>query len=634
MTTERLHQMETDFILIPDGYQKEVAGQSYLFQRLSGITALGETIPLQQEVFGLTDLEVCPAHMLVTMEKAGGIAVGGWGSNGELVSFAYGWPMSEPGSILLDMIGVREDLRDHGLGFESLRVMALLAEAADYKRIRFTYDPLEARNANFYLRKAGARATGYEVSPYGDGDLAGDRFWAVLDLTSERVAHRLLGQNGQPGFDQVNDLPIAGPTIFPQTDRLLLPIPACLGKLAVEDQRGWWQFYRQVGEHYFPRYQAVEMIVQDQGEQAINYYLFEIAASVNQRAAVLFKGGIMSTETGFFLQTADLYEGCGNRLLIAPLAEEFWSTDFLANAQLRQALAQAGQEQRVDSIMVLTGHPEERESQGYDCTMDVFEPAGNDGSGMAGSWSTMCGNGVRAVARYLMDTGQISQEKNPYRIATRSGIRAIEVLPGDLFRVRMGEFAFSPRDLSRYLNPEAIGLDLTESIVALPLPAFLNEAGINQLGVNAWSMGLHGDRENGSQIDGEPHVVLLLPPSSAMTMPQLVQTAQEWGPRVTKATDFFPQEVNCNFVIVQEVNQGEKKMRVIACTHERGLGDDPAHSVTQACGTGATAIGSTMFLTRNLSDEWEVEVQMPGGSLFIRRENEQYFMVGPANKCD
>lgn len=81
--------------------------------------------------------------------------------------------------------------------------------------------------------------------------------------------------------------------------------------------------------------------------------------------------------------------------------------------------------------------------------MDVFEPRGQDpiNPQLAGDWSTMCGNGVRAVARYLLEEGRIN-----CLIKTRSGILPITLFPKSIYRVGMGQFTLNHKDLASYVK--------------------------------------------------------------------------------------------------------------------------------------------------------------------------------------
>lgn len=348
------------------------------------------------------------------------------------------------------------------------------------------------------------------------------------------------------------------------------------------------------------------------------------------------------------ITSIELYEGCGNVLSIVCLAQNLWKTDFVANESLRKTLFKLGSILNVDSVMVLTGDPLELSTQGYHCTMDNFDPPGHDASGMPGSWATMCGNGVRATVQYWLDQARKLAVADPrwrnflsdidaefrFQIGTKSGVRSIEILSDHLFKVKMGEFTTRSNDLSEYVNCDQLQVANATELIGVSIPDHIQTALCEIVDVRSWTIGFTGDRSREGAIDGEPQAVLILNADAVNDLKHLRKLATLVGPLITKAGGVFPQEINANFVVIQELDESEKIVHVLACTHERGLGEDPAHCVTQSCGTGSTAIGAALFRIMKLNESWKVAVQTPGGQLLIEKEDGNFYMSGPANKCE
>lgn len=300
--------------------------------------------------------------------------------------------------------------------------------------------------------------------------------------------------------------------------------------------------------------------------------------------------------------TAYLYEGCGNRLLVVHLTHNFDRED----VALRHNLRRLGLLRRADSVLVLTGNPSDVIGQGYHVTMDVFEPRGKDINNplLPGSWSTMCGNGIRAVSRYLLDSGLIN-----CFIQTRSGNRVVSLLSQNQFRVCMGEFTMLHLDLNRYVRR----YDFNQ--LTIPYP---------NLHTSNIIVGLNGNRINGS-IDGEPHLIIILE-RNITNMHNLIRLCNSIGPKLTNNRDYFPETINTSIVSIGVTKNNEKS--VMACTFERGV-----EYVTQACGTAATVIGS--YLLSQRAELEAVHVRMPGGSLIIESDaKKQYYMTGSANPIE
>lgn len=298
------------------------------------------------------------------------------------------------------------------------------------------------------------------------------------------------------------------------------------------------------------------------------------------------------------IKSANLYEGCGNHLLIVHLRSNFSYEDI----KMRRKLKQLGLDYGCDSVLVLTGDPQKFTKQGYHVTMDVFEPRGDDPSNphLAGSWSTMCGNGIRAVSRYLVDKGYIK-----CFIRTQSGLRTATILPHNQFRVWMGQFTTRRKDMRKYVS----NFDFADLLKKL------------KVNINNVVVGLNGDTDTSGHIDGEPHFLIFIS-NKVESIKELTYLVEEIGPLITSNRKFFPEDINTNLISFGK--RESDNLKVLACTFERGI-----EYVTQACGTGATAIGSYLLTKdKHLSI---VDVHMPGGRLRIERGNGGFLMTGPAN---
>lgn len=331
-------------------------------------------------------------------------------------------------------------------------------------------------------------------------------------------------------------------------------------------------------------------------------------------------------------QLVRVYEGAGNILGIVPLTTAGYPRDwdFRQDAALRAYLARWGRQIHSDSVMVLVGDPTKRAEQGYHTFMYVFEPNGSDDSGMAGGVSTMCGNGIRAVAAYIREQDPSAERAE---IMAMSGLRPVEFVD-DLYAVQMGTFVQGEADLAKYIRPKQLDTVDGEYFQA-PVPASMVTA-LADVGVNAerWSIGLNGDRDAQQQIDGEPHLVIEVPLAQAPTIEALRALAVQAGPIITKNRQLFPAEINANFIVIQGQNPADGKIHILIATHERNLGDDADHSVTAACGTGSTVSGGVV-LRRYAPEKADqvIVVHNTGGDLEISRNPaapEQLVMVGPA----
>lgn len=319
-----------------------------------------------------------------------------------------------------------------------------------------------------------------------------------------------------------------------------------------------------------------------------------------------------------------VYSATGNIMGVFVLPTDHFSHDnYRDDAELRQMLAEWGQKDNIDSIMVLSIDAESYEKYGVHFSMDVFEPWGIDDTEMSGTWSSMCGNGLIAVSLFFEDyIKQLNNGEQIY-IKTRSGLRVSTKVGDSKYSIHMGEFTHQVNDLKQFVDIEPPKGE-TEWVQA-PIPSSLP-----LIFCHNWSIGFSGDIDE--QIEGEPHVVMLGQERQKMTLNMLKDIAVQEGPLVTRNRVLFPGEVSANFAIIQDNNVAEKKLSVIACTHERGLGDNAHRAVTAGCGTGATAIAATLYRVYNLDDGYLINVNMPGGLLQVYRDQDQFYLVGRATK--
>ena len=189
-----------------------------------------------------------------------------------------------------------------------------------------------------------------------------------------------------------------------------------------------------------------------------------------------------------------------------------------------------------------------------------------------GSFSEMCGNGIRLFVRYLVDHG-LADGSAPIPVDTRDGVKTL-TLDGDLITVDLGT------------------------------PKVLGETTVGAEGIT-WAA---------RHIDvGNPHAVAF------------VSTLDEPGPLLEPPTHdpaIYPDGVNVEFV----VRRGDR--HVAMRVHERGSGE------TRSCGTGACAVMVAAAVAdgnRPAGAEVAYRVDVPGGTLTVTwTADDRVLLTGPA----
>jgi predicted GNAT superfamily acetyltransferase len=156
---------------------------------------------LQRDVFGLPDLEISPRRHLIVSEQAGGWTLGAFVAN-TLVGFVHHLAAVRGNEVFgySHMMAVASAYQNKGVGAQlkwAQRARAL-SEGRDF--IKWTFEPIKARNAHFNLNRLGVVVRSYAVNFYGtdygenpeahpDGlpGMDSDRLFASWELNSPRV---------------------------------------------------------------------------------------------------------------------------------------------------------------------------------------------------------------------------------------------------------------------------------------------------------------------------------------------------------------------------------------------------------------------------------------------------------------
>ncbi|USK36499.1 GNAT family N-acetyltransferase (plasmid) [Bacillus sp. F19] len=188
-----------------------VLTQQIVYKQIEDLKEMQDVVYFQEEIWG--NAVVTPLPQLIAASHHGGIIIGAF-NEGELIGFTYGFSgyKNEEHYLISHMTGVRQNYQNYGIGLNLKLKQRELAIEYGYKNIKWTFDPLEARNAYFNLNKLGAYAKTYFNSYYGEmGDklntgLPSDRFLVEWDICSNRVTEALFGPQKGSSFKNYHPL--------------------------------------------------------------------------------------------------------------------------------------------------------------------------------------------------------------------------------------------------------------------------------------------------------------------------------------------------------------------------------------------------------------------------------------------
>lgn len=202
-----------------------------------------------------------------------------------------------------------------------------------------------------------------------------------------------------------------------------------------------------------------------------------------------------------------------------------------------------------------------------------------------GSSDTMCGNGIRCVAKYVYDHGIIPANRRTLTIDTPVGMRELELT------VEGGKV-------------QSVRVNMGKGTATTPIPDNITVHGmaLKFVGINV----------------GNDHAVYFTDENPALNGIHSWPDSKFAAEGVYFEThERFPNRVNSEFIEV--ISRREINMRV----YERGSAE------TMACGTGSTASAFAGYVSGRLDNE--VLVHLRGGDLVINIDSDNTcYMTGPA----
>lgn len=213
-----------------DSSESGSAPRTIVIRDIKTLDEMHEVEELQREIWGVSDLDVLPALALRPQVEVGAILMGAF-AEGRMVGFVFGFPGILNGETIIhsDMLGVNSAYRSQNLGYLLKLAQREAALAMGVKRITWTFDPLQSRNAHLNFGKLGVICDRYLVNYYGETSsflhrFGTDRMWVTWLLDKDRSVIRDV--KNVPVLIHVgpNNEPVAGNADYTNKE-LLIEIP-------------------------------------------------------------------------------------------------------------------------------------------------------------------------------------------------------------------------------------------------------------------------------------------------------------------------------------------------------------------------------------------------------------------------
>jgi predicted GNAT superfamily acetyltransferase len=172
--------------------------EEIIIRECTTIEEFDSCIYLQREAFGLPDLEISPRRHFIVSRQAGGWTLGAFAGD-RMVGFVHHLTAVRPNNEIQGyshVMAVARDYQNKGVGARLKWAQRAKAMSQGRAFMKWTWDPMQARNAHFNLNRLGVTVHSYAHNFYGlDYDQRGerpgipsDRLIANWKLNSPRVA--------------------------------------------------------------------------------------------------------------------------------------------------------------------------------------------------------------------------------------------------------------------------------------------------------------------------------------------------------------------------------------------------------------------------------------------------------------
>ena len=172
--------------------------EEIIIRECTTIDEFDTCIYLQREAFGLPDLEISPRRHFIVSRQAGGWTLGAFIGD-RMVGFVHHLAAVRPNNVVFGyshVMAVARDYQNKGVGARLKWAQRAKAITEGREFIKWTWDPMQSRNAHFNLNRLGVTVHTYAANFYGldydhRGEQAGlpsDRLFASWNLNSPRVS--------------------------------------------------------------------------------------------------------------------------------------------------------------------------------------------------------------------------------------------------------------------------------------------------------------------------------------------------------------------------------------------------------------------------------------------------------------
>lgn len=185
----------------------EAKTTDYIIRECSTFEEFTACINLQRKVWQFVDLDITPMRSFIITRHSGGMTYGAFGKTGndagQLLGFAHALAAFDENLkpyYYSHMLAVEPDLQSAGIGAKLKQAQRDHALRTGVPLIKWTFDPLQSRNAYLNIIKLGGVIRSYKINYYGNASTSAlhrgldtDRLFVEWWVKSQRVAEAQKG---------------------------------------------------------------------------------------------------------------------------------------------------------------------------------------------------------------------------------------------------------------------------------------------------------------------------------------------------------------------------------------------------------------------------------------------------------
>jgi predicted GNAT superfamily acetyltransferase len=269
-----------------------MATENYEIREAESIFDYEKVVEFQQSIWGEN---ATPLTQLIASRTHGGIVLLAM-SQGQVIGFSYGFPGFKQQEVYLlsHMLAVHPAYRDKGLGRKLKLEQRKLALKNGYRKMVWTFDPLETRNAYLNLCKLGGYVKTYIKNYYGimndplNFGMPSDRFLLEWDLDSSKALAAIQGELDVSGWSEFpvlyevsykNELPVPVEVIEKKgSDTYLIPVPVDIQSIKLQNlelAKAWRHHIRDAISEKFQEGYRIEGIIRSKSDVVNAYVLIK-----------------------------------------------------------------------------------------------------------------------------------------------------------------------------------------------------------------------------------------------------------------------------------------------------------------------------------------------------------------------